>query len=76
MTDDDSTPFIAELCTALAPGSFVTRFVVVAEVIGEDGDRAVIVDADPGATEWDMQGLLRWALKHGTTQAGDDYDED
>lgn len=62
----------AELCEAahdavsgliqqIDPGSMVTRFLVVAEIINADGDRAVWMAAAPGQNAWDSLGLIDYA---------------
>lgn len=52
---------VAELIQSLDPGSMVTKFIVVAEVIGTDGEQAVWVDTSEGSTTWDVLGLLSYA---------------
>lgn len=43
------------------PGCVVTKFVLVAELIGPDGSRHVWTDTDDAAI-WDTEGLLTYAL--------------
>ena len=60
---EDATALIAQLVEGLEPGSLVTKFVVVAEVIDPSGGRAVWCDNQPGAMRWDTYGLLTYALE-------------
>jgi hypothetical protein len=57
-----SVDHIAELIEGLDPGCIVTRFVMVAEVIDTDGDRALWVQTDDDAKPWDTFGLMQYAL--------------
>jgi hypothetical protein len=59
---DDSHAAVAQLIEGLDPGAMVTQFVVIAEVIGGDGQRAIWIDAHDGATPWDVAGLLAYAM--------------
>lgn len=59
----DSSELIGQLIQGLEPGGFVTRWVVVAEVIDGEGERALWVDADSDMKQWDTYGLLMWALE-------------
>lgn len=58
----DATSLVGQLVQDLEPGSIVTRFVVVAEVIDADGIRGLWTDTHDGATRWDTLGLLTFAL--------------
>ncbi len=49
-------------------GHMATRYVLVAEVLMEDGERAVWGVAPDGQQSWDTLGLLEWALQR--EQAG------
>jgi hypothetical protein len=53
---------IAKLIEDLSPGAFVTKFIVVAEIIETDGERAVCVTASDDLRRWDTYGLLTEAL--------------
>jgi len=44
------------------PDCVVTKFVIVAEVIGIDGRRSLWTDTNDDATPWDTAGLLIHAL--------------
>lgn len=59
----DAASLIGELIDGLDPGAFVTRWVVVAEVIDAEGDRAVWMDVSDDAKAWDSLGLLEYALQ-------------
>jgi hypothetical protein len=58
----DSHAIIAQLIEGLDPGALVTQFVVIAEVIGTEGERAMWIDTHDGATRWDTYGLLEYAM--------------
>jgi hypothetical protein len=49
---------VSDLVQQIDPGSMVTRFILIAEVIGADNDRAVWSFVAPGAKKWDTLGLL------------------
>lgn len=53
---------IARLIQGIDPGSFVTKHIVVAEIIGADGEKFVWVTGSQETTRWDMYGLLTEAL--------------
>jgi len=59
----DATGHIAEIIEGLDPGALVTRFVVIAEVIDAEGERAIWTDTSDGSTRWDTYGLLTYALE-------------
>lgn len=59
MSDDA----VAQLIEGLDPGAFVTRFVLVAEVIDTDGNRGIWTETHDDAARWDTYGLLTWALE-------------
>lgn len=65
---------IAGLINDVDPGAFVTKYVVIAEVIDANGDRAVWMDSSDDATQWDTYGLLTYALNHEAAQA--EYDDE
>ncbi len=53
---------VAGAVQQLDDGAMVTRFVVLAEVVGGDSDRALWIGAAPDQRAWDTYGLLRFAL--------------
>ena len=59
---DDATSLVAQLIEGLDPGAFVTRFVLVAEVIDSQGDRGMWMETQDAA-RWDIYALLTWALE-------------
>lgn len=59
----EPSDLIGELVDGLDPGAFVTRWVIVAEVIDTEGERAVWMDTSDDATPWDTLGLLEYALQ-------------
>lgn len=67
-TDD----LVGQIVEKLDPGAFVTRFVLVAEVISSDGERGVWSDTHDGAMRWDTYGLLMEAL---TAEQARQHDE-
>lgn len=78
-TDDpDTADLIGQIIEGLDPGAFVTRFVVLAEVIGADGDRGLWSQTHDGATRWDTYGLLKDAMEtevakhHAALREGED----
>lgn len=58
---DDSDNLMGLFIQGLDPGAMLTKYVVVAEGIDEDGDRAVYTSTHEGATAWDVLGLLSYA---------------
>lgn len=72
---DNSTAAVAQLIQGLDPGAYVTKFVVVAEVIDTDGERGVWTETHDGATKWDTFGLLHFALHREQTETEDADDE-
>ena len=58
----DSTSLVSELIAGLDAGAMVTKYVVVAEVIDTEGQRAVWVEHGDTCMAWDLQGLLSFAL--------------
>ena len=54
----DPADQVGEIIENLDPGAFVTRFVLIAEVISEDGRRGVWTSTHDDATRWDLYGLL------------------
>lgn len=51
---------IADLVQKLDPGSMVTRYIVLIEVVDSDSDRGVWHFTAPGASAWDTLGLLEY----------------
>ncbi len=68
---------VAVMVASLDEGAMVTRFVVLAEVIGSD-DRAVWMATADGQTTWDSLGLLGYAtaIEHANVAAGEAEDEE
>jgi hypothetical protein len=52
---------IATLVHRIEPDAVVVRFVVLAEVIGMDGELAVWMASGPDQQVWDSLGLLEYA---------------
>lgn len=50
------------IAASMIDGEFVNKFIVIAEVIDTDGDRALWASSNDGATSWDIMGLLQWGL--------------
>lgn len=61
MTDDSPEALIARLVAG--EESFVTRWVVIAEMIESDGERVVICAGAEDMQRWDSYGLLTEALE-------------
>jgi hypothetical protein len=45
-------------------GNFLTRYVLLAEVMEEDGGKATWMSASPGMKSWETYGFLRFGLAH------------
>jgi hypothetical protein len=45
-----------------AEGGFVTRWIVLAETIGPDSERALWTRTSPDLKPWDSVGMLRFAI--------------
>jgi len=58
MSDD----LIGQLITDAEPGSFVTKWIVIAEAIDTTGERYVWAQGSSDLTRWDTYGLLTEAL--------------
>ena len=58
---DDTTDHVAQIIEGLEPGAFVTKFVLVAEVIDTDGVQCVWTHTHDDASAWDTLGLLGYA---------------
>ena len=52
---------VADLIQQIDPGSMVTRFVLVAEVVDGANERCCWVLTPPGSLPWDTLGLCSWA---------------
>lgn len=59
---DDSQNLISQYVEKLDPGAMVTKFVIIAEGIDSDGDRASYSSTHEDATSWDIMGLLLYGL--------------
>lgn len=51
--------------------NFVTDFVVVAEVIGDDGKPYLVAEGMHGSTRWKQNGMLKYALENDIDEDGD-----
>jgi hypothetical protein len=51
---------VGTLVRALEPGAFVTKFVAAVEVVDAHGQRVLWTLTHPGATAWDVNGLLEY----------------
>jgi hypothetical protein len=51
---------VSDLIQQLDPGAMVTRYILLAEVIDADSERAVWAFTAPDATKWDSLGLLEF----------------
>lgn len=60
-SEETAQAAVAELVQQIDPGCMVTRFIVLAEIIDADSDRAVWSFVAPDATKWDTLGLLEFA---------------
>lgn len=73
----DNDAIAGQLIETMDPGAFVTKYMIVAEVIDSDGVRGIWSDTHDGATRWDTYGLLMEALTaEQAQQARDSRDED
>lgn len=59
---DDLAARVANAIAGELPGEMVTRWVLAAETIGADGDRALWLLAPDDAKSWDTLGLAEYAL--------------
>lgn len=59
-TPEDAVQAMME---TFAPGGLVNKFIIVAEVIDEEGERDIWMSSQYGATRWDNYGLLLEALQ-------------
>ena len=62
MGKDNSDDLIAKFIDGMDPGAMVNKFIIVAEGIDNDGDRASYTATQGGATSWDVMGLLLYGL--------------
>lgn len=60
--DDAALTHVANLIAEVQPGSMVQRFVLLAEVIDEDGGRWFSSFTAPDQKRWDSMGLLDYGL--------------
>lgn len=70
----DATSLIAQLVDKLDEGAMVTKFVVVAEVIDGQGERAVWIEDGGSCASWDIIGLLTYALEVNAAAVDEDDD--
>ena len=68
MTDFDTEAWRAAAQQAVSTvageyGHMITRYILVAETMDEDGERAVLMAASPDQRAWDSIGLLGYALQ-------------
>lgn len=54
--------FSEAIASAMVDGEFITKFVIIAEVIDSDGERCLWASANEEAQSWDILGLLQWGL--------------
>ncbi len=61
---DRALGFVQEVLGLAEPeGVMVNKFVILAEGMDSDGRRAFYSLTNPGATAWDMVGLLQYGLQ-------------
>jgi hypothetical protein len=60
---DEASALVGQLIENLDPGAFVTKWVLIAEVIGTDGERGVWSETHDEASRWDTYGLLTEAMQ-------------
>jgi hypothetical protein len=75
--DDDATTAIGELFSRSQPGSMVTKFLIIAVAIDEDGDEVISTFTSQGLRRWDSLGMLAFAqqMEDGRTVLDDEEDE-
>lgn len=59
-TQDELVTVISDVLSRRR-NAMVTKFVVIAELIGDDGLRAIWTSASPGITSWDEKALIGFA---------------
>ena len=52
---------VSSLIADVEPGAMVQRFVLLVEIIGDDGERAMWTLVPPDAKAWDSLGLIEHA---------------
>lgn len=62
MNEDADAAFEAGIAAALGAGELTTRWLVIAESIGEDGKRGLWLRCHPDMKSWDVLGMLHFAL--------------
>lgn len=72
-TNDDH---VSQMVETMDPGAFVTKYVLIAEVIDAEGNRGVWSDTHDEATRWDTYGLLMEALTAEQAKQGIDSRDD
>jgi hypothetical protein len=60
---DKPEDLIAKLIDFLDEGALVTKFIVIAEAIDTNGERAVYISTDDKAMPQDTMGMLDYALE-------------
>jgi len=58
-----SAELVGQIIEGLEPGAFVTKFVLIAEVIDTDGERGIWTETHYGAKPWDTLGLLTYSIE-------------
>ena len=75
-TYDEHQAALSDAIRAVAGGSIVTHYVVVAAVIDEDGDGPTHTITSPGLPLWMTHGLLSYEAAATTPQPPWAYQED
>jgi len=73
--NDDFVPILAEAITRVASGPLVTKWVVIAEVVADDGDRQLERFNPPDASSWDILGMLDFHLTFERKRIQTDLDD-
>jgi hypothetical protein len=60
---EQPTPSVIHSAVAELSGQFVTKFIVLATVIDEDGSESIEMYRDGTSSRWDRMGLLNYALE-------------
>jgi len=74
--EDKSDDLISQFVDGLDPGAMVTKFVVIAEGIDPQGERAVYTATHENANSWDVMGLLKYAMTREESSMVADYIEE
>jgi hypothetical protein len=67
---------VATMVARVEPDAVLVRFVVLAEIIGADSDRAVWMATGPDQRVWDTLGLLEYARAIDYAAVAADMDDD